>query len=61
MVEASQPEVDPEVTAIEVTERTIDEIVMKICNDIYDGVLGESEKIILRNYFILYTECNIKC
>jgi hypothetical protein len=36
MIEAKQLEVDPKVDDIEVTEKIVDDIVIKICRDIYD-------------------------
>jgi hypothetical protein len=39
MIEAKQSEADAEVVAIETAEKIADDIVLKICNDLYDEVM----------------------
>jgi hypothetical protein len=58
MVEAKHPKVDPEVAAIEAAEEITDEIVIKICNNIYDKVMMDHK--CLTNSLLWILECNIK-
>jgi hypothetical protein len=39
MIEAKQYEADAEAVAFEATEKIADDIVLKICNDLYDEVM----------------------
>jgi hypothetical protein len=38
MVEVKQSDVDPEAIATEAADKTLDQLVMKICRDIYEVI-----------------------